>query len=86
MNRSSRQAHDPLELLLFFILPLPHYTQQTPHPLPPLPSLVLSAAAVRSVSSLPDCAAVVKQRGKRERDRNRKKADSGLVVEDWIEQ
>lgn len=60
------QTQDPLELLLFFILPLPHYTQH-----PPLPSLVLSAAAARSGSSLPDCAAVVKQRGKRERQKHR---------------
>lgn len=58
----------PLQLLLFHPSPPAPHTHQ-----PPLPSfsssLQQSQAAVLSVSSLPDAAAVVKQREKRERER-----------------
>lgn len=58
----------PLQLLLFHPSPPAPHTHQ-----PPLPSfsssLQQSQAAVLSVSSLPDAAAVVKQRERRERER-----------------
>lgn len=79
----------PLQLLLFYPSPPALHN-------PPLPSLSSSLqqsqAALLSVSSLPDSAAVVKQRGKREREerfgeRKKRRGDSERqVVADWTEQ